>query len=113
MNHPIISSQRFLDQATIDRKAASRGRSFVVRLADLPMRGKRYRVMVDGHHNFAVAKRLGVEPVFKGPSRRFSRIIQKMGEEKAGNWLANNLTDSDWYFVDTGEVVADLLGVVQ
>lgn len=110
MNIPMISSQRFLDPSIIQRKV-QHGRVFVVRVAELPMRGKRYRVIVDGHHNFAAAKALGVEPKFKGPSRKFETIVKKEGEEKVGNFLANNLTDSDWFFVETGEVVVDLLGV--
>jgi hypothetical protein len=34
-----------------------------------------------------------------------------MPADKFAAFLINNLTDSDWYFHDTGEVVADLLAL--
>jgi hypothetical protein len=32
-----------------------------------------------------------------------------MSADRFAAFMINNLTDSDWYFHDTGEVVADLL----
>ena len=30
---------------------------------------------------------------------------------RSAEMLINNLTDSDWYYVDTGAVVSELLGI--
>lgn len=105
---PLISSQRFLDPSKVADKAA-RFRVFVVRVAELELRGRRYRVLVDGHHNLAAARAAGVEPEWRGPPAKWLRIQRSTLPADFERFLINNLTDSDWYFVDTGEVVAELL----
>lgn len=111
---PLISSQRYLDEKKVADKAA-RFRVFIVRVADVTLRGKPYRVLTDGHHNLAAARRAGVEPIWRGPSEKWQRIQAKVPAGQFEAFLINNLTDSDWYFVDTGEVVLELLhpGVTQ
>lgn len=105
---PLISSQRYIDPKIVARKAAT-FKVFVVRVLDVNLRGKPYRVIVDGHHNLAAARLVGVEPKWKCPTKRFDRIRASMSPEEVERLLINNLTDSNWYFMDTGEVVADLL----
>lgn len=107
---PLISSQRHLDSRTVARKAATFD-VFVVRIHDCELRGKRYRMIVDGHHNLAAARLMGVEPTFKPPGAKFLRHLSKMAPWQREAFLINNLSDSDHYFVDTGEVVEDLLSV--
>ena len=105
---PLISSQRHLDPARVADKAA-RFRVFIVRVADVTLRGKRYRLLIDGHHNLAAARAAGVEPTWRGPAAKWSRIQRSMPPAAFERFLINNLTDSDYYFVDTGEAVDELL----
>ncbi|MBB6320531.1 hypothetical protein [Paraburkholderia tropica] len=105
---PLISSQRFLDPAKVADKAA-RFRVFIVRVAELELRGARYRVLVDGHHNLAAARAAGIEPTWRGPPAKWERIRRATAPAEFERFLINNLTDSDWYFVETGEIVDELL----
>ncbi|RDU99204.1 hypothetical protein [Trinickia dinghuensis] len=105
---PLISSQRFIDESRVAEKAA-RFDVFIVRVADVMLRGKPYRILIDGHHNLAAARHAGVEPVWRGPTSKWRRIQARTRPAVFEAFLINNLTDSDWYFVDTGEVVVDLL----
>lgn len=105
---PIISSQRYLNREVIMRKAA-KFKVFVVRTVDLEMRGKVYRIILDGHHNLAAARLIGATPIWKGPPPKFERIMKSMTADSFAAFMINNLTDSDWYFHDTGQVVEELL----
>jgi len=106
---PLISSQRYLDRATVMRKACM-FKVFVVRTVDIELRGVMYRVLIDGHHNYAAAKLVGVEPQWRGPSLKTERVMRKLGNRFPA-MLINNLTDSDWYYMETGHVVTELLGI--
>lgn len=105
---PLISSQRYLDPKTVLRKAAG-FKVFIVRILELEMRGQRYRLLIDGHHNLAAARMIGVEPTWKGPPTKFERVRRRMSPTEFENFMVNNLTDSDWYFIETGEVVSELI----
>ena len=107
---PLISSQRHLNRDTVLRKFTN-FKVFIVRTLDIELRGKRYRVLIDGHHNLAAARLSGVEPTWKGPPQKFERIRKRMKLDEFAAFMINNLTDSDWYFHDTGEVVHELLAV--
>ena len=104
---PLISCQRYLNDAVIKRKAET-FKVFVVRVHECTLRGKRYRIIVDGHHNYAAAKLCGVEPTFSGPGNKFLRHLNKMTPRQQEAFLINNLTDCPHYFVETGEIVAEL-----
>ncbi|MCE8042487.1 hypothetical protein HOP60_10005 [Halomonas daqingensis] len=107
---PLISSQRHLDRDKVLRKARTFS-VFVVRVHACTLRGRRYRMVVDGHHNLAAARMLGIEPRFKAPGSKFQRYLNRMAPLEREAFLINNLTDCDHYYVDTGEVVAELLNV--
>jgi hypothetical protein len=92
-------------------KKAQTFKVFIVRTYEVELRGKKYRVLLDGHHNLAAARALGVEPDWRGPSAKFERIRKAMTPSAFEEFLINNLTDSDWYYVDTGGVVAELLAI--
>lgn len=109
MNPPLISSQRYLNRALVAHKAAT-FKVFVVRTVDVELRGRLYRVLLDGHHALAAARARGVEPCWRRHDKT-ERMVKRIGAGAFAKTMINNLTDSDWYFVDTGEVVADLLGV--
>ena len=105
---PLISSQRYLNRQVIIRKA-TKFKVFVVRTVDLKMRSRIYRIILDGHHNLAAARLIGAEPTWKGPPPKFQRIMKSMPPESFVAFMINNLTDSDWYFHETGQVVEELL----
>lgn len=108
MQPALISSQRFLDEKTVRRKAMTFS-VFIVHMAEMTLRGRLYRVLIDGHHNLAAAQLLGVEPTWRGPTKKFQRIMDKTNPREFERFMINNLTDSDWYYVDSGEVVQELL----
>lgn len=105
---PLISSQRYLNREVINKKMA-KFKVFVVRTIDLEMRGKLYRIILDGHHNLAAARLIGAEPTWKGPPPKLERLMKSITTERFAAFMINNLTDSDWYFHDTGQVVEELL----
>ncbi|WP_322528961.1 chromosome partitioning protein ParB [Salinicola sp. LHM] len=105
---PLISSQRYLDRGKVAHKAAT-FRVFRVRIHECELRGRRYRMIVDGHHNLAAARLAGVEPTFKPAGGKYARHLNRLGPAEQQAFLINNLTDSDHYFVETGEVVKELL----
>lgn len=105
---PLISSQRYLDPATVARKART-FKVFIVNVLEVSLRGRPYRVLIDGHHNLAASRMAGVEPTWRGAPRKFDRIFSGMAQHERERFLINNLTDSDWYYVDTGAVVNELL----
>lgn len=109
-NAPLISSQRYLDTDLVALKAHT-FKVFIVSVMRVTLRGGAYRVVLDGHHNLAAARIAGIEPTWRGPSRKIQRIRASMSQQAFERMLINNLTDSDWYYVDSGEVVAELLGV--
>jgi hypothetical protein len=109
MTPPLISSQRYFNKEIVARKVAN-FKVFVVRTIDLELRGKVYRVLIDGHHNLLAAGVRGVEPTWKGAPAKFQRIMRSMAPQDFAAFMINNLTDSDYYFVETGEVVQELLG---
>lgn len=105
---PLISSQRHIDPKILERKFA-KNQVFVVRIATVTLRGRLYRVLIDGHHNLAAARLIGVEPAFRPPAAKWARIQRKTPKQDFERLLINNLTDCDWYYVETGKVVEELL----
>lgn len=109
---PLISTQRYLNDAVIKRKAEA-FKVFVVRVHECTLRGKRYRFLMDGHHNYAAAKLRGVEPTFATPGAKFLRHLNKMTPRQQEAFFINNLTDCPHYYVETGEIVEELQPVME
>ncbi|MDP4557912.1 chromosome partitioning protein ParB [Halomonas meridiana] len=109
---PLISTQRYLNDAVIKRKAET-FKVFVVRVHECTLRGKRYRFLMDGHHNYAAANLRGVEPTFTGPGAKFLRHLNKMTPRQQEAFFINNLTDCPHYYVETGEIVEELQPVME
>lgn len=107
---PLISCQRFLDRKVVARKVAT-FKVFIVRTVEVELRGRCYRLLIDGHHNLAAAKLTGTEPTWRGAPPKFHRLQKRMSPAEFARQMINNLTDSEWYYVDTGEVVEELLAV--
>lgn len=105
---PLISSQRYLDRAKVKDKAR-RFRVFIVEVYPIVLRGRQYTMILDGHHNYAAAKLAGVEPFYRLASKKICRILNGLTAREREIFLINNLTDSEIYYVETGEVVEELL----
>lgn len=103
----LISSQRYIDRKKVVDKAL-RFKLFRVSVHPVMLRGVQYTVLMDGHHNLAAARLAGVEPIYIGPPKKIVKIFSKMTEREIELMLINNLTDCDYYFVESGEVVKHL-----
>ncbi len=104
----LISSQRYLNQAIVAERAVKFKR-FIVNVFPFVLRGTQYTILMDGHHNFAAARLAGIEPDFRPVSKKLMKILKGMSAKDVEALLINNVTDSDYYFVDTGEVVDALV----
>lgn len=104
----LISSQRYLNQAIVAERAVKFKR-FIVNVFPVVLRGTQYAILMDGHHNFAAAKLAGVDPDIRPVSKKLMKILKGMSAHQVEAFLINNVTDSNYYFVDTGDVVDALL----
>ncbi|MFE4112242.1 chromosome partitioning protein ParB [Kosakonia sp. YIM B13611] len=104
----LISSQRYLNQAIVAERAVKFKR-FIVNVFPVVLRDTQYTILMDGHHNFAAAKLAGVDPDFRPVSKKLMKILKGMSAHQVEALLINNVTDSDYYFVDSGEVVDSLV----
>ncbi|AMO47583.1 Hypothetical protein AKI40_1165 [Enterobacter sp. FY-07] len=104
----LISSQRYLNRAIVVERAVKFKR-FVVNVFPVVLRGTQYTILMDGHHNFAAARLAGVAPDFRPVSKKLMKILSGMGAHEVEAFLINNVTDSNYYFVNTGDVVDALL----
>lgn len=107
MTAPLISSQRYLNDALVLKKAKQFS-VFIVHAFETSLRGQNYRVLIDGHHNYAAAKLVNEPVTFRPPPKKFMRIISKYSKPEIEKFLINNLTDSDYYFIETGKTVEEL-----
>lgn len=104
----LISSQRYLNMNIVSERAV-RFKSFVVNVYPVVLRGVQYTIIMDGHHNYAAAKLAGVEPDYRPITKKVLRILRDMSEREREAFFINNVTDSNYYFVETGEVVNELV----
>ncbi|WP_370429200.1 chromosome partitioning protein ParB [Klebsiella michiganensis] len=104
----LISSQRYLDRSKVTDRAL-RFKRFIVAVYPIVLRGVQYTILMDGHHNYAAAKLAGVEPDFRPITKKVMKIIGSMTEREREALFINNVTDSNYYYVETGEVVQELL----
>src|SRR5476649_261356 len=105
---PLISSQRYLDRNKVVDKAL-RFTIFTVMVYPVILRGKPYTMLMDGHHNYAAAKLAGVEPNYKPVPKKLAKILKGMTDRQIEQLLINNVTDSEIYYVETGEIVEELV----
>lgn len=104
----LISSQRYLNMNIVSERAV-RFKRFVVNVYPVVLRGVQYTIIMDGHHNYAAAKLAGVEPDYRPIGKKIMKILAGMSVEEREALLINNVTDSNYYVVETGEVVNSLL----
>lgn len=104
----LISSQRYLDMDKVNDRAV-RFKSFIVNVYPVVLRGVQYTIIMDGHHNFAAARLAGIEPDFRPIGKKAKRILDSIPDREREAFLINNITDSNYYCVDNGEVITNLL----
>ncbi|MDI5805937.1 chromosome partitioning protein ParB, partial [Salmonella enterica subsp. enterica serovar Kentucky] len=104
----LISSQRYLDKAKVNDRAA-RFKRFIVSVYPIVLRGQQYTILMDVHHNYAAAKLAGIEPDYRPVTKKVQRILGEMSGREREAVFINNVTDSNYYFVETGEVVHELV----
>ncbi|MER2528079.1 MAG: hypothetical protein ABTR07_09145 [Candidatus Competibacter denitrificans] len=97
----IISSQRFIDDETVQAKLAAK--DFTVTLSpEFELAGERYQVVMDGHHSLEAAKVAGVDPVFTVATTQDSDRIYLLAQGAVEDFLEAVYMDSDWYDVADG-----------
>lgn len=104
----LISSQRYLDMEKVNDRSV-RFKRFIVNVYPVVLRGTQYTILMDGHHNYAAAKLAGIEPDYRPITKKVRRILGEMSEREREAFFINNVTDSNYYYVDNGEVVTNLL----
>ncbi|WP_316393089.1 chromosome partitioning protein ParB [Citrobacter farmeri] len=104
----LISSQLYLNMEIVNGRV-QRFKRFVVNVHPIVLRGIQYTILMDGHHNYAAAKIAGVEPDYRPITKKVLRILDEMSEREREAFFINNITDSHYYYVATGEVVHELV----
>lgn len=99
----IISSQRYLDDVTVQEKRAAR--DYVVTLSpEFEINGVVMQAVIDGHHSLAAARADGVAPeIMVITVQEDDRIALLDGS--IDDYLEACYMDSDWYDVKTGKAV--------
>lgn len=95
-----ISSQRYLDDETVQAKREAR--DYVVTVSpEFEIDGVVMQVVIDGHHSLAAAEADGVEPEFVVATIRNDDRIALL-DSSIDDYLEVCYMDSDWYDVATG-----------
>ncbi|MFZ7136645.1 hypothetical protein ACLSZP_09595 [Avibacterium avium] len=97
----LISSQRFIDEEIVKNKIENE--DFDVQVSPIfEFEGETYRVVLDGHHSYAAAKQMGVEPIFCEQDCTDNDTIGLLEDGNVEDFLAVQQNDSDWYDIETG-----------
>jgi len=96
----IISSQRYLDDATVAQKRADR--DYVVSVSPVfQLDGAECQVVLDGHHSLAAAQADGGEPEYVEADATDDDRVGLINEALS-DFLTVCWADSDWYDIATG-----------
>ena len=99
----IISSQRYLDDDTVQAKRDAC--DYVVTLSpEFDVDGVAMQVVVDGHHSLAAAEADGVAPEYVVASVQDDDRIALI-KRSVDDYLEASYIDSDWYDIATGHTV--------
>lgn len=98
-----ISSQRYLDDSTVQTKRDSR--DYVVTVSpEFEIDGVVMQAVIDGHHSLAAAEADGVEPEFVVATVQEDDRIALL-DRSVDDYLEVCYMDSDWYDIATGKGV--------
>jgi len=96
----IISSQHFLDDEIVQSKVDAA--DFVVTLSPVfEVEGVVVQVVLDGHHSFAAAQRVGVEPEYEVATVQTNDAINLIAADPV-SFLEAVWVDGDYYDVING-----------
>jgi signal transduction histidine kinase len=99
----IISSQRYIDENTVQEKREAR--DYVVTVSpEFEIDGVVMQAVIDGHHSLAAAEADGVEPEFIVASIQNDDRIALL-DRSIDDYLEVCYMDSDWYDIETGKAV--------
>ena len=98
----LISSQRYLDEETVQAK--SEQRDYVIHVGPaFEVEGEHYRVLHDGHHSLAAAKQDGVEPIVIEMDERDNDNVAAITQRgDVEGYLEQSYIDSAWYDTSDG-----------
>lgn len=96
-----ISSQRYLDDETVEAKRAAS--DYVVTVFTLEYEGAMYSVVIDGHHSLAAAKADGAEPEYEEADGELYRQLQgELDDVGVEAFLESHYNGDEYYDVSTG-----------
>ena len=94
----MITSQRYIDQDTVDAKINDS--DYVVMLATIAdSDGNEYDLVVDGHHSYAAAIQSGNAPVYEYSDYNYQAEVDCLGFD---DFMASKWIDSEYYDIETG-----------
>lgn len=105
----LISRFTLLDEKQVRAKMGLPESSLVVRVLTVRLRGRPYRVVLEGHHALDAARRRRIQPVWRGPDPRFREYLRNREPKDVEYFMLNIFGHSGWYYVDTGLPVRRLL----
>lgn len=105
----LISRFRLLDEKRVRVKMQLPQSELVVRVLSVRLRGRPYRVVLQGHHALDAARRRRIEPIWRGPTLQFQEFLRNRDVKSVEYFFLFIFGHSGWYFVDTGLIVRRLL----
>ncbi|NRA92429.1 MAG: DUF1073 domain-containing protein [Psychroserpens sp.] len=101
----LITSQNFLDQDIVDRKIEDK--DYVVQISpEFKVDGKKYRLVMDGHHSFAAAMQSDKMPVFEQWSEHNEPVIGRISHNPQA-FLDGMKKEGDYRNIITREKILD------
>lgn len=100
----LISSQRFIDDETVEAKREAY--DYVVTVSpNFEIDGVLMQAVIDGHHSLAAARADGVEPEYVVATAQEDDRVALIITGRIDDYLEVCYMDSDWYDVETGHAV--------
>ncbi len=100
----LISSQRYLDDATVEEKRENE--DYEVTVYKITVTVDDYYVIIDGHHSLEAARLDGVSPDIRPVTGELrAQYDQEIDDYGVESWLESHYIDSPYYFVSTGKDV--------
>lgn len=105
----LISRFRLLDEKTVRAKMQLPQSALVVRVLTVRLRGRPYRVVLEGYHALEAARRRRIEPIWRGPNPQFQEFLRNRDAKSVEYFMLYIFGHTGWFFVDTELLVRRLL----
>ena len=96
-----ISSQRYIDESTVESKIENQDFTVFVSPA-FEIDGEKVRVVLDGHHSLQAAKQAGVDADFVEQDATDNDTIGLLNDGDIDGFLVAAHMGDDYYDTDTG-----------